>query len=284
MNRFPTLNQRKEYYQKEGEKDYQQNLYGNPSDWIHHRIRNLSIRLIKNILKEIKNARVLDIGCAEGLYLREISAFMGRGVGIDIAENKITRAKKKSRKHKNLEFVSGDFLSYKFGKKKFNLIISVETLEHVPYIEKVLKKINWALKERGFFIVSVPTDKEMLFYKYKGDWKKASGHLYNWSKFEFARLLKKNGFTIIKSRGVNNIATQIFSVLVRNILKLFKKNKKNLTGSKAGSKSKIRNQSSSAKFSLTKGARVFYKMDEFFTSLPILNNFNNYNMFVCKKL
>jgi len=279
MNSFPTKSQRKKYYQDEGKIDYQNHLYGNPSDWIHHRIKNLSLKWLKSILREMKKPLVLDIGCAEGLYLREINSLIQRGRGIDIALNKIKRARKKSRQFSQLEFVSGDFLDHQFKEKKFNLIFSTETLEHIPDIEKTLRKINSLLSGGGIFLVSVPTDKEAVFYRFRPDWKKASGHLYNWSKKEFIRLLERAGFEVAGSRGVNNVATQIIAKILSFILRRRrerseKEQKRKIIGKE------IKGTSISQ---LTKGAKIFYQLDSLFTSLPILKRINNYNIFICQK-
>jgi ubiquinone/menaquinone biosynthesis C-methylase UbiE len=278
MRKFPNKKAREKFYQEEGKENYQQRLYGNPSDWIHHRIKNLSLSAVKGVLKDKARAKLLDIGCAEGIYLREISSFIDEGIGIDIADNKIKRARQLVKQFKNLKFVSADFLDYPAKKEMFDIIFSTETLEHIPYIEKVLKKINKLLKPQGWLVISVPTDKEMLFYHYRGDWKKSSGHLYNWSRKEFQKLLDGADFQAIETYGVNNFFTQIISWVARLILSQFKKEKK-----KKMNKKLIRANTKKAINYLSKGGRFFYRLDGFFTSLPFFKNFNNYNIFVCQK-
>lgn len=279
MKQFPTKKARQEFYEEEGIKNCQQKLYGNPSDWIHHKIKNLSLGLLKNVLKDKTKIKVLDIGCAEGLFLRKMSHLISKGIGVDIAGNKIKRAKKLNQRFHNLYFFTKDFLDWEQN-THFGLIFSIEALEHIPYIKKLLKKINFLLENKGTFICSIPTDKEMIFYQPSADWKKISGHLYNWSRKDFCQLLERANFKIIKSYGINNIATQIMSRTMIFIFKRYKREKANINKSKIKKKSFLLYKSG---FNLTIGARFFSRLDNVFNSLPLFKNYNNYNIFICKK-
>lgn len=274
MKQFPNKKTRKKYYEKEGKEHYQQKLYGNPSDWIHQRLKNINLTYLKESLKIFEKVDILDIGCAEGFYLREMASLIKKGVGLDIASNKIQRAKKLSSKFSNLQFIEKDFLDYKTRPESFDLIFSIEALEHIPQVKKCLKKIYKFLKKNGIFICSIPTTKERLSYKELKNWQEVSGHLYHWSKKDFLLLLKSAGFKIRKTKGIDNVLSQITSRLLSYFLKTAKRRKLKKTSSF---------KKKQEKFSLTWGAKIFYQLDNLFTSFPLIKNYNAYNIFVCQK-
>lgn len=274
MKPFPDGETRKKYYEKEGKENYQRRLYSNPSDWIHQRLKDISLNCLKKSLKDFEKASALEVGCAEGFYLREIALLIKTGIGLDIAGNKIKRAKKLSSKFKNLQFIEADFLDYKGKSKSFNLIFSIETLEHIPHVRECLKKIHKLLKKGGVFICSVPTTKERLFYKEPKDWKEASGHLYHWSKNDFLSLLQFGKFEVVETRGIDNIISQIASRFLNYFLNKTRKGK---------IKKAFSFKNRQRRFDLTWGAKIFYQLDNLWTPFPFIKNFSDYNIFLCQK-
>ena len=110
---------------------------------------------VKEILKQInwKSKRVLDVGCGTGNFVNEVSR---RGVkyvlGIDYAEEAIKIAKTKYSK-KNLEFKTQDV---KEIDDKFDVIVSIGTIEHMDKPIDILKKLKKCLKPNGKIILTTP--------------------------------------------------------------------------------------------------------------------------------
>ncbi|MBF6356410.1 class I SAM-dependent methyltransferase [Nocardia higoensis] len=77
-------------------------------------------------------ARVLDIGCGDGLLLHRLSARAGSVVGIDPDEAAVISARSRLAKTPRAEVVHGDFLDTAFDGPPFDLITCVAALHHMP--------------------------------------------------------------------------------------------------------------------------------------------------------
>lgn len=83
---------------------------------------------------------VLDVGCGSGYIISKIAKKAKKAVGIDIIDDRITKARKKYSK-KNLEFITGDATSYQF-KDQFDVVILSNVLEHIAKRVLFLKKLK----------------------------------------------------------------------------------------------------------------------------------------------
>lgn len=141
-----------------------------------------SDRMIQNIRKSYHTGRyrkvqarlnagsVLDLGCGQpcetmpdGAFLQ----FLGRGTGLDLKPCK-----------GNFDFVQGDVTSLPFEDKRFDNVVAMEILEHVPDSDKVLSEINRVLKDGGTFVMSVPNE-TWLWEKIWAMWEKTFGHMWH---------------------------------------------------------------------------------------------------------
>ena len=109
------------------------------------------LNLINSKIKFKKNGSVLDIGCGTGPFLKSFSKEYSNwelyGLEQDI------RFKKKLEKIKNFKKL---FLNLDKIDKKFNLIVLIHTLEHVPNPVLFLEKIKYLLKKTGYLFIQVP--------------------------------------------------------------------------------------------------------------------------------
>jgi len=104
------------------------------------------------------NKRVLDAACGAGYgsyYLSTKEA--GKVYGIDIESSAIEWANTTySKLSNNLNFSIDDINSLKHKDDDFDVVVSFETLEHLPVLDNYFKEIKRVLKKDGLFIVSVP--------------------------------------------------------------------------------------------------------------------------------
>jgi SAM-dependent methyltransferase len=104
--------------------------------------------------------RVLDAACGEG-YGSQILADAGAAgvVGVDVDERAVEHARSR---YPLPEFQVAEVASLPFPDGSFDLIVSFETIEHVPQQEAVLAEWRRVLAADGHLIVSTPNKHQYL--------------------------------------------------------------------------------------------------------------------------
>jgi 2-polyprenyl-3-methyl-5-hydroxy-6-metoxy-1,4-benzoquinol methylase len=108
----------------------------------------------KEILKEIswKGKKVLDVGCGTGLFAYLAAKKGATVLGIDYADEAINLAQLRY-KHPNLQFRRLDAAKVK---GKYDVIVSIGTLEHMDEPFRMLKLLKSRLTKNGRIIVTTP--------------------------------------------------------------------------------------------------------------------------------
>lgn len=109
----------------------------------------------QEVIKEItwKGKRILDVGCGTGNFAREVAKKDAKYVlGIDYADEAIKIAEKNN-KEKNLKFKKLDVRELN---EKFDVIVSIGTLEHMDNPLQILKKLKKCLNKNGKIILTTP--------------------------------------------------------------------------------------------------------------------------------
>jgi 2-polyprenyl-3-methyl-5-hydroxy-6-metoxy-1,4-benzoquinol methylase len=117
----------------------------------------------------IQNKRVLDLACGSGYgsnYLAKSGAL--EVIGGDLDTETIADDKKRYQR-KNLIFQEANGLSLIFADNYFDVIVSLETIEHFSEHDQTryLKELKRVLKPGGLLIVSTPNSE---FTKHKNPW------------------------------------------------------------------------------------------------------------------
>lgn len=113
----------------------------------------------------VKDKRVLDIACGEGYGSHLLKRWGADSVvGVDISEDAISIATQSFAKEGVSFQVANVDVPLKLGRKKFDLIVSLETIEHVDDTEFFLNNIKNNLAKGGNVIMSCPND----HWYYKG--------------------------------------------------------------------------------------------------------------------
>ena len=109
---------------------------------------------INNKLKPLNNLEILDIGCGGGLLSEPIARLGAKVVGIDASEKNIKIAKSHLKKSKlNIDYICSSPEDFK-TKKKFDVILNMEIVEHVDDLDLFIKRSSSFLKKNGVMFVA----------------------------------------------------------------------------------------------------------------------------------
>ena len=104
--------------------------------------------------KPLKGKRILDIGCGGGILCESLTRLGADVTGIDTSSNAIKVAKEHSKKNKlNIRYFQSEVSKFQ-PNNKYDIITSMEVLEHINNIELFLKETYHLLNNNGVFIGS----------------------------------------------------------------------------------------------------------------------------------
>lgn len=213
------------YFKINPEKFYRQryfsSVYGDYAKEQEALEKNFKDR-VKRIRKYKNDGKLLEIGCAYGYFLKVAQKYY-QCFGMDI-DSKVTEVTKKNTR---AEIFTGDFLTQKLPKNYFDIICMFDTIEHLKYPKKYLRKINDILKSNGFVVIETG-DIDSLIAKIQGkSWRliMLPDHLQYFSKSSLVQLLTNSGF------NVKNISIVGFYRTFRQIIYRLTGNKKFLNSS-----------------------------------------------------
>lgn len=120
------------------------------------------IHFVKKKILEIKPERLLDIGCGDGRLISEIKEEVEIVEGVDISRRAIDFARAFN---PGIKFYCKDFRQID---KKYNLVVLMETLEHISNsdIPKFVESIARKLHKNGKLILTVPSKNKPLIPKH----------------------------------------------------------------------------------------------------------------------
>ena len=166
---------------------------------------------LKNKSKPLSGINILDVGCGGGLLSEPMSRMGANVMGIDASDKNIKIAKLHSKKNKlkiNYLCSSPEKLQIK---KKFDVILNMEIVEHVEDIDFFLKSCSSLLKKNGLMFVATinKTLKSYVFAivgaEYILRWLPIGTH--EWEKFvkpeDLKNILIKYNLSLYKLDGMN---------------------------------------------------------------------------------
>ena len=211
-----------------------------------HKFNPIRIKYIKdNIIKKfnlnssnkpLKTINILDIGCGGCLLSEPMSRLGANVVGIDASKKNIEVAKFHAKKNKlkiNYICASPEILKIQ---KKFDVILSMEIVEHVEDINFFIKKSSELLKKNGLMFIATlnKTLKSYMFAivgaEYILKWLPIGTH--DWNKFikpdDLIKITKINNLILEKLDGMNfDLLTNEWNLSSNNSVNYIAKFKKN---------------------------------------------------------
>lgn len=131
-----------------------------------------------------RGAKVLDVASGEGYGSHLLSKWGASEVhGVDVSEEAVARAKSKFGDDKcQFWCEQGENLCSIFSDHTFDLIVSIETIEHVTNPDMFLKNLKRLLKPTGVLVLTCPND----YWKFPGE---QIGNPYHLKKYTYQDFL-----------------------------------------------------------------------------------------------
>ena len=146
-------------------------------------------QLYQQVIPFIYDKNIIDIACGSGWGSYLLAEYAESVRGVDISEEAVSYAKS-SYKLPNLSYAQGDITAIPEKDKKFKVVVSIETFEHVPHdsIKKLIKESHRVLDNKGYFIFTTP-DGAVFPYHPKDKSEERGYHLWHYTKDELEELL-----------------------------------------------------------------------------------------------
>jgi len=211
-----------------------------------HKFNPVRIKYIKNYIiqnfklnlsnKPLKKIYILDIGCGGGLLSEPMYRLGANVVGVDASQKNIDIAKYHAKKNKmKINYICASPETLKI-KKKFDVILNMEIVEHVEDINFFIKKSSELLKKNGLMFIATlnKTLKSYMFAivgaEYILRWLPIGTH--DWNKFikpdELIKVTKINNLKLEKLDGINfDLLTNEWNLSSNNSVNYIAKFKKN---------------------------------------------------------
>ena len=166
---------------------------------------------LKNKKKPLDKINILDIGCGGGLLSEPMTRLGANVTGIDASSKNINIAKHHAKKNNlKINYICSSPEKLKI-KKKFDVILNMEIVEHVDDINFFINSCSKLLKKNGLMFVATlnKTLKSYMFAiigaEYVLRWLPIGTH--DWEKFvkpeDLKKILTKNDLKLEKLDGMN---------------------------------------------------------------------------------
>ncbi len=154
------------------------------------RILEIHQRRYETAARYAKNRRVLDIACGVG-YGSKMLKLAGATsvVGVDLSPETLVYAREKHQAP-GLQYICANAETFNWH-ESFDLIVSFETLEHLPNPDLFIERMSQLLAPGGYFLLSVPLGETRHLDAY---------HLHAFSEKDVHHLFEQAGFVIEKRR------------------------------------------------------------------------------------
>jgi 2-polyprenyl-3-methyl-5-hydroxy-6-metoxy-1,4-benzoquinol methylase len=204
---------------------------------------------VKSRLKSFGNRRfgnVLNLGTGEGDYDPMISSKVERLVSCDINPKDVSFAQNLNKAFENIDYRIENALDLSFKANSFDLIISVDVMEHVGDPEQMVKEMSRVLKSNGLVFLTYPQTKFPFTYdpinrilSWFGSKKKISqgayafGHEYLVDMAKVEKWAAENNMEVLQNFGLSGYLVGAFEMYWTGIIQsIFKSNAKNLNDGK----------------------------------------------------
>lgn len=157
----------------------------------------------------LRPGRMLEIGCASGVFLHRMESMGWEVEGIEFSEQAADSARSLG-----YSVFNGTIEDAPERDKPYDLVVGWMVLEHLHEPLIALKKLNRWVKSRGWLVVSVPNAGAMEFKAFRERWYALHlpNHLYHFTPRTLNMLLERGGWKIVRilhQRTLGNLIPSI---------------------------------------------------------------------------
>ena len=106
--------------------------------------------LLKQLPERFREA--LEVGCGTGAFARSLAERCEHVIALDLSPRMAEVARSRSGKHPNVDYLVADAASWEFPKDRFDCVVSITTLHHLP-LAPTLCKMGSALRPGGSLLL-----------------------------------------------------------------------------------------------------------------------------------
>ena len=146
--------------------------------------RELALQFLSQVVPA--NALILDVGCGTGKG-QESFGNLGTVFGVDFSQDALM-----FRHERGLERIArANAEALPIQSKKFDIVVTLDTVEHIPDDQKAVSEIARILKPGGVILLNVPAYQWLW-----GPHDVALMHQRRYTRMQVKKLLESNGFVI----------------------------------------------------------------------------------------
>jgi SAM-dependent methyltransferase len=156
-------------------------------------------RYVEVVRRHLPAGRLLEIGCAFGVYAEALSSFL-TVVATDVSSYAVDQARGRAGASR-VEFRTGNIETFDFPAGSFDGIAGFDVLEHIPAIDDSLARLRTLLKPSGYLFVTVPV--------YDGPLgpivrllDRDPTHVHKWGRDRWRQLAERHGFEVVERVGM----------------------------------------------------------------------------------
>jgi SAM-dependent methyltransferase len=196
-----------------------------PAHWLHFRYFLRALDGWSGFAPQ----RILDAGSGRGDYAFYLARRFPNAqvIGVDFDASRVARGQERARSLglTNVTFQRGDLVTEKFD-RPFDLILSIDVLEHIVDQEGAIRNLRENLRPGGKFFFHIPTKRErpVLFSRQLSSFHEWAEHEHvakERSAQEFATVVEQSGLLVDETmrtfgRYTGELAVSVFALPHRN--------------------------------------------------------------------